>query len=246
MSDGRPTPDDDVTVAERDLQAASYVLGLLCADERPVVERDAVADEALAAAIAFWERRLLPLTRLVAPLPVPSSLWQRIEASLGSAAGLAPASTPGPPPADPPARSIERQRSRGRQVAAVAGYLLAAAVAGMAILRPSPPPPRATALVPLASRTPIFVVQLLPRGALLVRPSGAVHVAAGRDLQLWLLAAGAARPVSLGVLPAAGIRLPPGSLPPDHPGAKILVSLEPRGGSPTGLPTGPVVGGGPV
>ena len=63
--------------------------------------------------------------------------------------------------------------------------------------------------------------------------------------ELWLLPAGAQRPVSLGA--ARPGREPTGArsrrLPADAlgGGALLEVSLEPPGGSPTGLPTGPVV-----
>jgi anti-sigma-K factor RskA len=63
-----------------------------------------------------------------------------------------------------------------------------------------------------------------------------------RDLQLWLLPPNAQRPQSLGLLPASGRTV---SLPgPQAVGAQLLISLEPQGGSPTNLPTGPVLYGG--
>ena len=64
----------------------------------------------------------------------------------------------------------------------------------------------------------------------------------GRDLELWLLPPGAQRPTSLGVLPSGGKLVVPGAPLPD--GSQLLVSLEPRGGSPTGQPTGQVLYGG--
>ena len=66
----------------------------------------------------------------------------------------------------------------------------------------------------------------------------------GRVPELWVLPAGAQRPLSLGLLDPAGINqrtleaLPPDAL---EAGSLLEVSLEPPGGSPTGLPTGPVV-----
>ena len=66
----------------------------------------------------------------------------------------------------------------------------------------------------------------------------------GRVPELWLLPAGAQRPVSLGLLdPAGANRRTLRGLPADalRRGALLEVSLEPPGGSPTGLPTGPVV-----
>ena len=48
---------------------------------------------------------------------------------------------------------------------------------------------------------------------------------------------GATKPASLGVIPAEGKVVPPGI----KAGTMLLVSLEPKGGSPTGQPTGPVL-----
>jgi anti-sigma-K factor RskA len=65
-----------------------------------------------------------------------------------------------------------------------------------------------------------------------------------RAIELWLIPAGDTRPRSLGLIQAGQpIRL---DIPPDlarrlTPDAALAVSLEPPGGSPTGLPTGPVV-----
>jgi anti-sigma-K factor RskA len=81
------------------------------------------------------------------------------------------------------------------------------------------------------------------RARLVVRSPGVAGKPANRDYELWALPAGAA-PVSLGVLPVRG----------DHAlilsdrqrqalahAPQVAVSVEPLGGSPTGLPTGPVV-----
>lgn len=64
--------------------------------------------------------------------------------------------------------------------------------------------------------------------------------AVGQDFELWALADRATKPVPLGLLPTAtaSADLRPASLPAQR--FKLLVSLEPKGGSPTGLPTGPV------
>jgi anti-sigma-K factor RskA len=58
--------------------------------------------------------------------------------------------------------------------------------------------------------------------------------------ELWDIAGGPPRP--LGLLPqnlGRAVALPVTQLPP--PGGVLAVSLEPPGGSPTGLPTGPVL-----
>jgi anti-sigma-K factor RskA len=67
--------------------------------------------------------------------------------------------------------------------------------------------------------------------------SGPLGFDSTHDLEIWVLPAGAAQPVSLGLMSAAGR-----SLAQDWQGpAQLLISREPRGGSPTGLPTGPVI-----
>jgi anti-sigma-K factor RskA len=59
--------------------------------------------------------------------------------------------------------------------------------------------------------------------------------------ELWGIAGPTAHPVPLGVIPSGGtLRL--AKLPRNiGAGATLAISIEPPGGSPTGLPTGPVV-----
>lgn len=64
--------------------------------------------------------------------------------------------------------------------------------------------------------------------------------------ELWLIPSGG-KPLSLGVLPADGlaqIAIPPAFADQTRRDAIVAVSLEPPGGSPTGQPTGPVIGSG--
>ena len=97
------------------------------------------------------------------------------------------------------------------------------------------------ALAPVGAQQAVFVAEAQSDGSMLLVPLSPVTVASGHDLELWSLPAGAKVPKSLGVLPPGGIRLAAASFPAG-PG-QLLVSLEPKGGSPTGLPTGPVLYG---
>ena len=61
---------------------------------------------------------------------------------------------------------------------------------------------------------------------------------------MWMLPAGGAKPISLGLLPSSGIAkeaLSPRQMRALKEASGLAVSIEPPGGSPTGLPTGPVV-----
>jgi anti-sigma-K factor RskA len=65
----------------------------------------------------------------------------------------------------------------------------------------------------------------------------------GSSYELWLLPAEGGAPISLGVLAAldARLTLAEANTARLRAGAKLAVSVEPRGGSPTGAPTGPVI-----
>ncbi|TLU71032.1 anti-sigma factor [Lichenicoccus roseus] len=226
---------------EANLLAAEYVLGTLCAAERATLEREAATDPAMRSMIAWWEARLAPLAGLAPATTPPASLWPRIQASAWGVAAppmrlLAPA-----------ADATPRVLGFWRATTAV-GFALAAAIAGIAVYRPAPPlapPPLVTALVPLNQQTPVFLASVADDGSAVVRPLTGVTVPLDRDLELWLLKDGASAPTPLGLLPASGAHLAVGTLSGHGPG-KILVSLEPRGGSKTGLPTGPVLYGGGI
>jgi len=209
---------------DRDLLAAEHVLGTLEGDEAREAARLLRDDPAFAAAVRVWEARLAPLADIVAPVAPPPELWDRIVAATGSAT-VVPLSL--------------RRRLRIWQASTGIALAIAASLAAFVVLRPVPAP-RVAVLAPLSGGVPVLLATAEPNGTLSVRPNGTIAVPGDRDLELWALAAGETRPRSLGVLPATGRQLV-AALPP---GTQLLVSLEPRGGSPTGQPTGPVLYGG--
>jgi anti-sigma-K factor RskA len=83
------------------------------------------------------------------------------------------------------------------------------------------------------------MVASMPDGSIMVKPMGSVAVVTGKDLELWALPPGASHPMPLGVLSAGGLRVAIADIV--QPSTKLMVSLEPQGGSPTGQPTGPVL-----
>ena len=220
-----------------DVLAGEYALGVLDAEERAAFESRALGDPSLQEWAAWWQERLLPLTRTAPPQEPPADLWPRIAAQLGL-----------PESGRPEVASLDASRRRLRrwQAATVGSLAVAAALGGLLIVqpgsRPAAAPTRVAALLPSGRQVPGFVAVAEEDGALTLRPNGTVVVPAGRDLELWSLPAGAARPVPLGVLPATGRRLDAAIAPRGD--TQLLISLEPKGGSPTGLPTGPVLYGG--
>jgi anti-sigma-K factor RskA len=81
------------------------------------------------------------------------------------------------------------------------------------------------------------------RRTLELRAARPVIAGPAQSYELWLLPAEGGAPVSLAVLGAldARFQLAAGHGERLRAGAKLAVSVEPPGGSPTGAPTGPVI-----
>ncbi len=223
----------EIDDGEPRLIAAEYVLGTLDTAEAATAAERVQSEAGFADEVRFWERRLYPLTELVPPVPAPEGLLPRIEATIGGV--RAPGNVAG---SVQTARPANDNALRFWRAAAITGFAVAASLAAVLVLRPAPVPLVAV-LSPTGSTLAVLVAVTEPDGKVAVRPSGVLQIAAGRDLQMWSLPEGASKPVSLGLLPVGGTMVPGVAA-----GTKLLVSLEPTGGSPTGLPTGPVVYGG--
>lgn len=224
-----------------EMLAAEYVLGVLDRDDMATISNQLASNASLAEAVTGWEKRLSPLAWQIDPVPVPAQLWPRIAASLGRAGAGTVVSLPAP--------EIARALTFWR-AATAAGIALAAGFAALLLARPTlvapptaQPAPYVTALTPRQNNGPSWAVRAGADGKIIVTSIGPVSKAADRDLQLWAVAPGAAKPVSLGVLPQSGTYVTSDAGLP-HAHLLLLVSLEPKGGSPTGLPTGPVLFGG--
>jgi anti-sigma-K factor RskA len=208
-----------------DLLAAEFVLGSLEGAERGEAERLLAADPAFARSVAVWQQRLTPLAAHIAPVAPPVDLWRSIEASID-------------PPM--PANVVTfRRRVRFWQATTTGALAVAASLAAFLVLR-QPEQLRVAMLAPLAGGAPVLMATAEGAGELILRPTVSISVPTDKDLELWALPQGETRPRSLGVLPPSGTSL-------THSlglNTQLLVSLEPKGGSPTGQPTGPVLYGG--
>jgi len=215
---------------DRNALAAEYALGILEGEERARAQRLMDTDPGFARLVDGWNQQLAPLARLAADAQPPADLWARIDASVTPAEGA------------PVARDnvVPLRRVRVWQATTGLSLAIAASLALFLVVRPPADPTRMAVLAPMQGAQAVLVATLDPSGALTIRPNGTIAVPSDRDLELWSLAKGATRPTSLGVLPASGRQLA-ARLDAD---TQLLVSLEPRGGSPTGLPTGPVLYGG--
>lgn len=235
---------DTAPLDERDALAAEFALGVLDGDARAEAVALAKRDDAFAAAVAAWHERLAPLLDEIAAVEPGTALWTRINAALDASGERADNVV-----------SIERALKRWKGIAATMGALAAALLVVVALPRPAPIAPAPVALQQAATMTAAisaeggsksFLVSWSPTDRSLMVMPAAVSPVAHHSHQLWLIPEGG-KPISLGVISAdrpARIAMPADMAARLVGSATLAVSAEPEGGSPTGQPTGPVIGSG--
>jgi anti-sigma-K factor RskA len=206
--------------------AREYVLGTLHGRARDRFARVLSYSLVARRAVATWERQLAPLAASLAPVAPPLETWPRIEAALGL-------------------RKPARPRASAAWPAIAAAFALAALLFGTLFFaqRPTVEQPTYVAVV-TDQATPVWLLQAFEQARVLRastindRPEPV-----GSSYELWMLQDGA-NPVSLGLIAGAGntlLQLSAVQLAVLAQTATLAVSVEPAGGSPTGLPTGPVI-----
>jgi anti-sigma-K factor RskA len=217
------TPDNREVI---DRLASEYALGTLRGPARRRFERWRASTPFVDERCRFWEERLMHLAKDLKPVQPPAHVWPAIQRRLNL---------------------TNRQTAlrRIRSFALAASVVLLVGVAALLYWR-SLPANRATAVATISAKSGEHLWELEVFGKadrLVARAAKLPARPAGSDYELWALPAGAA-PVSLGVLPAAGATRRTLTVMQKQALAlstQVAVSIEPRGGSPTGQPTGAVL-----
>ena len=246
--------------------AGEYVLGVLDAAERRQVEQRIAQEPAFAQDVAQWEARLMPLVEQIAPVAVPDYVWARIVDALGIKP--APRSTPATEE-----RGAGFWESLGFWRWLSVGGFAAAAVCGLALLNavrtpdvPVPPPvvvqpvPTPPVATPPAAPTemastltqddgkPGYVATLDAATRRITVTPLQPGVDDGKVPELWLIPQdGKAR--SLGVFDEKhthSSKIPEEFVELLGTEAILAMTLEPPGGAPGGVATGPVVAKGGI
>lgn len=215
----------------RDLLAGEYAMGLLPRRARARFERLMAADAELARLVADWQSRLAPIDRTAPPVMPPRRVWRAIEQ------GTLQRSFPAAPQGSGWLHSLAFWRGFAGAAAAVAAALVIYIAVG-------PGPARApTVLAVLADSTgtPAFIATRGDRAEeVSVVPVRAQTLQAQKSFELWAIAGGPPKPLGLvAATPGKPLLVPASAV--IAAGTVLAVSLEPEGGSPTGLPTGPVL-----
>lgn len=209
--------------------AGEYVLGTLPADERRAAEARYAADPGFRRAVSEWEIRLQPLADAAGEAPVAAALRERVLAGIAAA----PAIPAGHGNVVALRRAVRRWQITSALVGAAAAVLAAVVVVGE--LRPAPQT-EFVAVLTAGGDSPAFVATVdTAEGTISVRRV-ADAAPADKSYELWSIAPNEA-PKSLGVVEQVSLTQP---LPvsPSGDSLTLAITLEPKGGSPTGAPSG--------
>ena len=238
------TPPPTISPDEHDQLAAEFALGVLNGDDLATARARFAADAEFRGSVGAWLGRFAPLLDEVEPVAPAAGVWAAIERQLGT-----------PVAANDNVGAIRRKLNLWRGVAAGASALAASLALVMLTRAPEVPPITAPAPAP---ETMVAMLGDEQKGGMLVASWNAaentVKLSAPTPLpgdaahahELWVIPADGT-PRSLGTMPAAArVELPvaPQLSRALQAGATLAVSVEPLGGSPTGLPTGPVIASG--
>jgi anti-sigma-K factor RskA len=225
----------------RNMLVAEYVLGLLDAGEHERVGRLIEADPALGAERDFWVARLGALDPDFDEVEPPAHILAAIEArAFGE-----------PPPRSRPLAGFWDNLVLWRSIAAGALALALVAI-GFNVLRPAPDSSAlAVQLVAALEEegSDVKFVALYDGATGMVRlTSLSGEAVPDRDFELWAIQ-GDSEPMSMGVIPVGSpseVGMSPEIAAGWGEGSVLAITLEPKGGSPSGDPTGPIVARGAV
>ena len=224
----------------RDKLAAEYVLGTLRGQARARFRSLMRYDSALRVLVTQWENRLTPLAGASTDIAPPPRVWNALAQRLA--------------PVRQPTRWWENLKLwRGLAATGAVCTLVLAIFAGTTLEKE--PPMAMVAVMNDTQGQPAMTVSWPSMDAMRGQPYIKIKVmqqhpvmAAGTAWELWMLPGGEARPVSLGLITTdvdQVMRLTPELARRIESAWGIAMSVEPKGGSPSGRPTGPVVMKGP-
>ena len=230
---------EDPTI--RDRLAAEYVLGTMPRRARRRFEAQLKLSPPLRGLVAEWEARLTPMAASLEPVTPPRRVWRTIEQRILG-------------------KNAARQSNWWNRLAfwRAATGVAAAAVLVLAIVTTTavqaPPGPETLMVVvmdDMQTRAPAITASWEPGGyakRIHLRVIGHAEMAPDTAWELWMLPGKDRDPVSLGLITTHELQTLeiPAQIAPELDDAWGLgMTVEPAGGSPSGVPTNPMLYMGP-
>jgi anti-sigma-K factor RskA len=233
-------------MTDRSLDTLIDEAALGLADDADIerLEQLAQNDPAIAARLEKARHRFSELDDTADDVPLPDGFWDRVALHLGPSAEQADDRVI---PADNVVQLSTVQRSlakwRGAALGGMAAALLMGFVLGWTMLQTAQPV--VVAVLLNAQGEAIALVESRPDNTTQVTLLERPDVPPNQVMQVWTKPEDDGLPVSLGLLTTGLSRvLTIEGLPPPTPQQLYEITVEPAGGSPTNLPTGPILGKG--
>lgn len=213
--------------------AAEYVLGSLKGKARSRFERWMMESGRVRQEVWYWEEKLGQLGDQVPAREPPKAVWLAIQKRLWPREEAAPGSS----------------RDAASRIWPVWSLFATAAALVLAVMLVQQPTPESDsrlsgAIVQADVSDPLWLVSESSRDSRLrLRSVAATSAEAGKDYELWIVPDNG-NPLSLGVIPVGDmyqVELTDEARETLSQSRTLAISLEPRGGSPTGAPTGPIL-----
>lgn len=221
---------------ELDLLAAELSLGILDSPERLAVSNRLQTDSEFERRVARWQAKLNGMLDDIPAVEPNEAIWARLQSRLFDTRGELVVLK----------QRAARWRRYGVAITGLAASLAVFAVFDRPVSAPveRPSQPRLFAAAIATEQGPVAATVSFDQGSgrLAITPV-TIQPVADQDFELWLVPANSP-PTSLGLVAANGpsrLKIPSAigiSLRND---AVLAISAEPRGGSPTALPSGPIV-----
>lgn len=209
-----------------DALSVNYVLGGMRGKARQRFQRLLMQQQQVRETVWRWEQHLNPLAESLPEVKPDQKLWHKLQQRLGWQHA-----------------DVVQLKPRNNWLHP-ANWVAAAAAACLALVLLLPPPaalPIELAVIQTKEAKALWLVSK-QGDTVVLQASAAVPADPVHDYELWMLPTSGQAPVSLGLLPQSGqVSYPWPQAAAGLTVAVLAVSLEPKGGSPTGQPTGTVL-----
>lgn len=217
--------------------AGEYVLGTLSGSERASFASQLQNDSQLQKQVVAWEERLFPLCAALPNIDPPEYVLKKLLLKIDSKQTTTNFWD-----------SVQFWRNFGLTAATVAAALFIFTMLPVTKIQQ----PQGTQLVAMLNNDksePTWFIQYESSGKSLTIKNVRSHAITDQQaFELWMLPNGNQPPVSLGLVSKTGetkISLSEAQIKTLANSSALAISLEPKGGSPIGAPTGPVLFSGP-
>ncbi|MGH8728906.1 MAG: anti-sigma factor [Burkholderiales bacterium] len=213
----------------REMLAAEHVLGALTARTRARFLRSLKEDASLRRTVAEWETRLNPLAYALPEVEPPARVWNTIRQRI-----------------ERPTEQSSGALGFWRSLALITTAAAAALLIYIGVAPRSEPAPYMVAVMSSPEPQPMMVATWPEKDEGKLKLTILSHhvMTADTSWELWCLPGGNQPPMSIGLVttePFQVVNLTADEMRALADAQGLALSVEPKGGSPTGAPTGPVL-----